>query len=134
MTDTVFLDTVGLLALWNRRDQWHLKARQAFSELAASRCRLVTTSYVLMECGNAASRHPFRKLVVELREGLITGGNLLDPTQEEIDETWQSYAQGRVGQAGIVDHISFCVMRREAISHVFSCDNHFRDAGFKALF
>ncbi|NOY30766.1 MAG: PIN domain-containing protein [Planctomycetes bacterium] len=134
MIDTVFLDTVGLLALWNRRDQWHSKAKLAFSEIVASRHRLVTTSYVLMECGNAASRHPFRKLVAALREELLAGGNLLDPTQEEIDETWHSYARGGSGQAGIVDHLSFCVMRREGISLVFSSDNHFHDAGFKTLF
>lgn len=77
MTDVVFLDTVGMLALWNRRDQWHAAASQAFSELAGSRSRLVTTPYVLMECGNAASRHPFRKLVVVLRHELVQGDDLL---------------------------------------------------------
>jgi len=128
MNDTVFLDTVGLLALWNRRDQWHSKAKLAFSEL------VITTSSVLMECGNAASRHPFRKLVVALREELLAGGNLLEPTQEEIIEAWRCYAQGGSGHAGIVDHLSFCVMRREDISLVFSSDSHFRNAGFKTLF
>jgi len=87
-----------------------------------------------MECGNAAARHPFRQLVVALREELLADGNLFYLTQAEINETWRSYEQGRSVQAGIVDYLSFCVMRRENISLVFSCDNHFCDAGFKTLF
>ena len=34
--NTAFLDTVGLLALWNRSDQWHTPAEEAFDELRAS--------------------------------------------------------------------------------------------------
>jgi hypothetical protein len=34
MTDA-FLDTVGLLALWDRSDQWHVMAEAAFSRLKA---------------------------------------------------------------------------------------------------
>ncbi len=30
---TVLLDTVGLVALWNRSDQWHTVATQAFQEI-----------------------------------------------------------------------------------------------------
>ena len=30
---TVFLDTVGLIALWNRSDQWHAAAASAYQRL-----------------------------------------------------------------------------------------------------
>ena len=59
--NAVFLDTVGLLALWNRSDQWHESAEAAFQSLLARRSPLLTTSLVLLECGNAAARHPFRQ-------------------------------------------------------------------------
>ena len=134
MTNAVFLDTVGLLALWNRRDQWHTKAKSAFSEIVASHRRLITTSHVLMECGNASARHPYRNLVVALRKEMLASGDLFDPTQEEVDEAWRIYGEAGSGQAGIVDQISFSVMRREGITLVFSNDSHFRDAGFETLF
>ena len=57
--NAVFLDTVGLLALWNRSDQWHESAEAAFQSLLARRSLLLTTSLVLLECGNAAARHHF---------------------------------------------------------------------------
>jgi predicted nucleic acid-binding protein len=52
----VFLDTVGLLALWDRSDQWHSSAAQAFREFSEERVGLYTSSLVLLECANAASR------------------------------------------------------------------------------
>lgn len=130
----VFLDTVGLLALWNRRDQWHTSAAEVFSELVAKEARLVTTTCVLLECGNAAARFPFRHLVVELRNELRGASDLLTPTPDEYDAAWAAYARGEAAQAGIVDHVSFIVMRREGLTQVFSNDAHFRAAGFETLF
>ena len=66
----VFLDTVGLLALWNRDDQWRAAAKQAFDEVIAAGHKLTTTTFVMLECGNAAARQPFRSDVSELRKQL----------------------------------------------------------------
>jgi predicted nucleic acid-binding protein len=134
MKQVVFLDTVGLLALWNRRDQWHAVATTAFSRLIESRSRLVTTPAILMECGNAAARYAFRSSVVALRRELDQSGDLLYPTLEEIELAWQSYDQARWGDAGIVDCVSFVVMQREQIEQAFTNDSHFRQAGFETLF
>ena len=38
--NAVFLDTIGLLALWDEADQWHEPADQAFARLSRSVCRL----------------------------------------------------------------------------------------------
>ena len=134
MSEAVFLDTVGLLALWNRRDQWHTAASTVFDGLVADRTRLVTTSEILLECGNAAARHPFRQVVVELRDQLHAGGDLLNPSPAEIEEAWKACSRGEAAQAGIVDHISFAVMRREGLTKAFSNDQHFQAAGFETLF
>jgi len=134
MTDTVFLDTVGMLALWNQRDQWHDAAKEAFAEQAKLRTRLVTTPFVLLECGNAAARAAFRQSVVALRKQLLDGGDLIAPTGEEITQAWNAYKNGEANQAGIVDQVSFVVMRRLGLVGAFSNDQHFRAAGFETLF
>jgi hypothetical protein len=36
--------------------------------------------------------------------------------------------------AGLVDHVSFTIMRRLGISKAFTNDGHFRAAGFETLF
>lgn len=52
---TAFADTVGLLALWDRSDQWHKAADRAFALLAQNKTSLFTTSFILLECANAAA-------------------------------------------------------------------------------
>ena len=53
---SVFLDTVGLLAVWDVRDQWH---DAAFSQILEDGWFPITSSFVLLECGNAAARRPY---------------------------------------------------------------------------
>ena len=63
-----FLDSVGLLAVWDASDQWHAAADAVYRVLLAQGRPLITTSPVLLECGNAAARQPYRPRVNALRE------------------------------------------------------------------
>jgi predicted nucleic acid-binding protein len=130
----VFLDTVGLIAVWDDTDQWHAAAQAAYQRLLAQRRPLVTTDLVLYECGNAAARRPYRSDVNELRQYLVREQLLVTPTAEELETAWAAYDQGAAGQAGIVDHVSFVVMRRLGITEAFTNDRHFQAAGFVTLF
>jgi predicted nucleic acid-binding protein len=131
---TFFLDTVGLLALWNESDQWHKAASASFAELLASRANIITTTFVLLECGNAAARRPYRAAVSRLRQQMEQGNRLVAPTNEDWEAAWTAFEKEDQSGAGIVDHISFVVMRRLGVSKAFTNDRHFRTAGFEALF
>lgn len=130
----VFADTVGLLAIWDKSDQWHEAAKKAYATLVDERQPLVTTSYVLLECGNSAARRPFRGAVERLRQALERGGLLIRPTEEDWYAAWIAYGRGDAGAAGIVDHVSFAVMRRRGITRAFTNDHYFRAAQFETLF
>lgn len=130
----VFLDTVGLIAAWNKADQWHSAAETAYQKLLQDGKRLLTTPLVLWECGNAAARRPFRSHVNRLRHFLIPERLLIEPNAEEIEAAWAAYDRGEAAQAGIVDHVSFVVMRRLGITEAFTNDRHFQAAGFVTLF
>ena len=130
----VFLDTVGLVAIWDQTDQWHTAAALAMKAANIPGARFVTTPYILLECGNAAARKQYRAEVCLLRDRLVRYGDLLDPSTNEIEEAWKNYRADRAGGAGIVDHVSFMVMRRLGITDVFSNDRHFKTAGFNTLF
>ncbi len=130
----VFLDTVGLIAVWDTADQWHATAEPVFRSLFVSGRALVTTTAVLFECGNAAARRPYRTDIDDLRLVLLTEGRLIEPITADVTNAWASYRAGHVGDAGIVDHISFAVMRRLGLEEAFTNDVHFRAAGFTTLF
>ena len=70
----------------------------------------------------------------ELRKSLIQEQLLVDPTPEEVEDAWAAYDQGEAGEAGIVDLLSFRVMRRLGLTEAFTNDQHFRAAGFTTLF
>jgi uncharacterized protein len=131
---TVFLDTVGLLAVWDLVDQWHGAAEPIFQTLLKERARLVTTPLVLYECGNAAARKPYRATVNAVRLELQKFNDLLECLPADIDQAWTEYTHGTLGSAGIVDHVSFVVMRRLGITEAFTNDRHFQAAGFTILF
>jgi hypothetical protein len=130
----VFLDTVGPIALWNKDDQWHAAAENAYQSISNERRTTITTTFILLECGNTAARRTFRNDVCDLREALELRGELITPTNEEWLTAWAAYKRGEAGDAGIVDHVSFLVMRRLGITEAFTNDKHFEAAGFKVLF
>jgi predicted nucleic acid-binding protein len=130
----VFLDTVGLVALWDRADQWHSAADAAFQRIAANGTSYVTTPFILAECGNAAARKPFRQRVVALEKILAATNGIETPTELDWRGAWHAYERGVAGNAGIVDCISFAVMRRLGLTEAFTNDQHFAAAGFTPLF
>jgi predicted nucleic acid-binding protein len=132
--NTIYLDSVGLLALWDQRDQWHVAAKACLAARDPDTTRYVTTSYVLLECANHAARRVYRAEVVRMREELGMAGDLYDPLPEEVHSAWDDYARGIAGTASLVDLVSFAVMRRLGIAQAFTNDKHFAAAGFKVLF
>jgi predicted nucleic acid-binding protein len=132
--NAVFLDTVGLIAVWDIADQWHLAAEAVYNELLAQGRAFITTEMVLCECGNSATRRPYRRRVSALRRALIEERLVIVPEIADIDEAWANFDRGEAGEAGIVDHLSFVVMRRLGLTEAFTNDRHFQAAGFTTMF
>lgn len=130
----VFLDTVGLIAKWDTNDQWHALAEAAYQQIVAQHQSVLTTTFILLECGNTAARRTIRSDVCALRQALELRKELIVPTEDDWKDAWTAYERGEAAQAGIVDHVSFVVMRRLGIRQVFTNDRHFRAAGFTTLF
>ena len=59
---------------------------------------------------------------------------LIVPSEDDWKQAWKAYERGDAAQAGIVDHVSFTVMRRLGIAEAFTNDRHFQAAGFTTLF
>jgi predicted nucleic acid-binding protein len=72
--------------------------------------------------------------VDSFRQTLETANLLLTPSEVDWQMAWNAYRRGEAGQAGIVDHVSFIVMRRLGLTRAFTNDQHFRAAGFEVLF
>ena len=127
-----FVDTNFLLALINGRDEFHDKAVALSNRYRG--LSLVTTDAVLLEVGNGLARG-FRREAAALFEELETSAEAtivrLDP---EIFEAGLSlYKLHQDKEWGLVDCVSFVVMRQLDIEDVLTSDKHFVQAGFRAL-
>jgi len=131
---SVLLDTVGLIAVWDVDDQWHAAAENAYQRIISRRQRALTTTFILLECGNTAARRTFRGDVCALRQTLDLREELIVPTEDDWQAAWVAYERGEAGQVGIVDHVSFQLMRRLGITEAFTNDKHYQAAGFTVLF
>ena len=131
----VFLDTSGLLALINDDDHWHLPAEEVWRELVKTQRKLITTTLVLIECGDGLSRIHHRHAAVQLRETLQAMRNVtvLQSDRELEDRAWTLFQDRTDKDWGMTDCVSMTVMWDEAITEVFGLDHHFQQAGFQLL-
>ena len=132
MINKIFVDTLFVVALINQRDQYHQQA----SELADSleTYPLITTDAVLLEVGNALARN-YKDEAVEIIEQFFASDEveIVGLTPELFAQAFTLYKRHQDKAWGLVDCISFVVMKQAGISQALTFDQHFVQAGFQAL-
>jgi predicted nucleic acid-binding protein len=128
----IFIDTLFVIALINRRDQYHQQALDLSEQFEGH--PLLVTDAVLLEIGNALARSYKQEAVkiiaqflaaeevdvVHLPPDLFAQGFTLHKSYQ--DKAWR-----------LVDCISFMVMREAGVNQALTFDQHFVQADFQAL-
>jgi hypothetical protein len=129
MPESVFVDTGYILALVNENDQHHAEAL-ALSEQFDGQ-PVVVTDAVLLEIGNALSRMD-RNVAVQIIEDLreSPGVTVMNLTPELFESAFDLYRRHTDKQWGLVDCVSFVVMRQMDLTTALAFDQHFAQAGF----
>lgn len=127
----VFADTFYFLALANPRDKAHAKCL-AFSQ--TSDRPVVTTTWLLMEVGDALSRGADRGVFLLLLEDLAQDPEttVLTASQELFDTAVALFAARPDKEWSLTDCTSFVVMQEQGLTEALTSDHHFRQAGFSA--
>jgi predicted nucleic acid-binding protein len=128
----VFADTFYYLALLNPGDNRHQQALACTATLGG---RMLTTSWVVMELGDAlaspSTRSAFLQTLGQLRSDPAV--TVLPPESASFEEGLKLYAARPDKEWSLTDCISFVVMQREGITEALTGDHHFEQAGFVAL-
>ena len=132
-SERLLLDTVFIQALLNQRDQYHAQAKAFLPRVRAAK-EVWVTEAVLVEVGNALSAVN-RMAAVQFIEQCYCTPNLrvvaVDPSllssalqlyRDRPDKTW-----------GLTDCISFVVMQEQGLTDGVTADEHFVQAGYRAL-
>ena len=128
----IFVDTLFVVALINQRDQYHQRAYELADSLETQ--LLITTDAVLLEIGNALARN-YKNEAVEIIEHFF-GSNeveIVRLTPELFAQAFTLYKTHQDKAWGLVDCISFVVMKQAEVSQALTFDQHFVQAGFQAL-
>jgi predicted nucleic acid-binding protein len=135
MEAEVFLNTAYAIALSSPNDQFHTRAVDLADQLEALETRLVTTRAVLLEIGNALSKQRYRQAAVQLLDSLETDPKVdIVPVSEPLyARALQLYRERPDKEWGLTDCVSFLVMRDRSLSEALTTDEHFQQAGFRAL-
>lgn len=128
----VFVDTSFVVALVNANDQYHSLALDLSDRLNGQ--ALVTTDAILLEIGNALSRN-FKQESVEIIEDFLSSDDVqvihLHP--QLFRKAFDLYKSRSDKLWGLIDCVSFVVMKEIGITDALSADKHFEQAGFNIL-
>lgn len=131
----IFLDAGYSIALSSVTDQYHQKAATLVKQLEASTFQLITTRAVILEIGNALSKLRYRSAAIELLNSLEEDPHVeIIPISEALYfKAKELYAQRIDKEWGITDYISFIIMKENGLTEALTADEHFKQAGFRAL-
>lgn len=129
----ILIDSAYVIALINERDRYHAQAKSL-----ARRYRdqpLVISEGVLLEIGNALAGR-FRLKAAQIIEQFLGSSQIevIYTSPQLLTSAITLYKQRADKQWGLVDCISFVIMRERGISEALTTDHHFVQAGFRALF
>ena len=135
MMAEVFLDTAYAIALSSLNDLFHQRATLLADQLEAAGTHLVTTRAVLLEIGNALSKQRYRSAAIRLLSALEADPNVeIVPLSEPLyARALQLYRERPDKDWGLTDCVSFIVMQDRGVTEALTADEHFQQAGFRAL-
>jgi predicted nucleic acid-binding protein len=129
------LDTAYVNARLNTRDQWHAAAVAWERRLARQRRRLVTTEFVLAEIADGLAAIRFRGHAATAIDALRVSPlvEVVPASSALFDAALALYSARADKNWGLTDCTSFLVMRERGLTDALTTDDHFRQAGFRAL-
>lgn len=128
----ILVDTLFIIALVNRRDQYHKQAIALADKL--EHYPLLITDAVLLEIGNALARNYKQEAVMIIEQFLSAKEvEIVNLSPQLFSKAFTLYQIHQDKAWGLVDCVSFVVMNERGIDQALTFDQHFVQAGFTAL-
>lgn len=126
------MDTSFILALQDRRDQYHTQAQDLAARYEG--IALLLTDAILLEVGNALARG-HKAEAAALIDELIASDEveIVSLTPPLFAEAFAYYKAHQDKEWGLIDCLSFVVMLEQGVTSALTFDHHFRQAGFQVL-
>jgi predicted nucleic acid-binding protein len=128
----IFLDTSAIYAWADTADPNHAKALRILQTILDKGEALLTHNYVLVESMALLQSRLGQAAAVKLAKD--SSAFVVDWVDEELHAAAvRELERSRTRRVSLVDHVSFLVMRRRAVTTAFAFDHDFGAAGFRVL-
>lgn len=127
------MDTAYVLALLNQNDKYHERAKAILTKTRIAD-EVCITETVIVEIGNSLARSN-RSVAIAFIESLYTTYNInvIPVDSELLSQAIDFYHRREDKEWGLTDCISFIVMEKQDLIKALTSDEHFIQAGFRAL-
>lgn len=131
----VLLDTSFVIALENRGDPHHQRAKELDRELLAQDALSVLHWGILLEIGDGYARLSRRAKADELLDRFLNEERyqVVALTPSLVEEGVEIYRRHSDKEWGLTDCVSFALMHTDKLHEALTADQHFRQAGFTPL-
>jgi len=129
VSNFLFIDTGYIIALINSADQHHQEALELSQKYEGY--PVFTTDAILLEIGNALSRNARQEAATIIHYfQTATEATVIPLTPDLLNSAIEMYEIHQDKTWGLVDCLSFVVMKNQQISTALAFDRHFAQAGF----
>jgi uncharacterized protein len=120
----------------SRTDTHHGRAVALSREIQSRAIKLITSRAVCFEIGDGLARLRFRGVAIAFLQALESAPSVeIVPSSEDLaTAAFDLYRQRAGKEWGLTDCMAFVIMRERGITEALTSDEHFEQAGFKALF
>lgn len=131
MNKYIFTDSSALIAVLNKKDQYHGQASAALTAILKSPVTILLTTHIFAETITRIARKVSRQAAITAGTHIRNEARIVivTPSQEAIDQAWEIFQSYLDQQFSFVDCISFAVMREMDLSRAFTFDKHFTIMG-----
>lgn len=128
----VFADTAFWIGLVVKQDQHHEQAQKWSLRITG---RITTTDAVLLETANALSRPTWRAAAIALIDYLKERQDVdvVELSPHLWQRGWDLFRKRTDKAWSLTDCLSFVVMQDAGLVSALATDDHFQQAGFRAL-
>jgi predicted nucleic acid-binding protein len=131
----VFVDTGAWIALALTRDPLHARARELWEIVLGNGAKLRTSVPVALETFTFLDRNAHRDVALAWRDSLeeLPGLEVLPCGLQDLQRSWEYFAQKDLHRLSAVDATSFAIMRRRKIGLALAFDHPFAAVGFRMV-
>lgn len=134
--NALFVDTSAFVALTDKRDKNHGRARRLLRSLARSRRSLVTSTYVADEVITLVRMRIGHAVALEVGDAILSSKwcRMLDVDESLRQSAWSLFARYDDQEFSFTDCASFAIMNALGLEQAFTFDRRdFAAAGFGVL-